>query len=554
MGVVTTLRPSGLVSVADSLGDPATDLVGTADRLVALNDGNDATYHLVDIGGSLHIGWIFSLDDLVLPAGARIEWVQPVARMHFPPGDYRNFADVYVGPSPDALRVAPLRALWRIGYRAMGGVAEIRGPQFAKRYTGGSSVGNALGGAQVDWDQASVNDSDIAFSLYSIVSGATGQVRMAAVSLDVSHRRQGTVAITGPPHLGTVVESQPLVTWIPAALDNPANPQRGYMVTVYTQAQYETFGHNPWRHDLSPPLWTSPHVISASARALQIGERLRDGERYRAYVFVEQPWGGTQGPWWSTVPGPEYNGAGLPFYTEFVVDAPPINGPALGAVAHDDRASAELRLGGFAPSNADPVSYEIERSDDGVTWSVMRGTPLPIADTTVGVVVEDYDAHRGRPVSYRARAVTDFNTSEWSVAVVEIGVVGSHLKDPLDPTRNRQVDLLAPFTPARRRPQTGHDVVGREEPLTTSEGFKGWECMSTTIQTASLAEYDAVDLMIASGRVLLLQDPIGRQWYIEVGDSASYDELRALPIAEEPQFGVRHLNRVSFTWRSAEAP
>jgi hypothetical protein len=559
MAVLVTIRPYAVVGTADLAGhDPTTVVPGGTDRVVALTDGSDATYHTSEVGHFSALGaegrvtGVLALEDVAgFPAGGRIEWVRPTVRHKSHP-PYRSTLHVYLGPSPDSLQLSPLRAFWDLGPITDDTAPwTIQGPMFAKMQTGGSSAGPLEGGQQVDWTVDAVNAMAFAAWLFPQLS----VIDLVAVWFDVSYRRRGEVAGITPATGSTIAVTKPVIGWTPVAADNPGTPQRGYEVRVYSEAQYSAVGFDPWNTNTFPPTWSTPHVLDASARSVQVDTRLQDGVRYRAYVFVEQPWSGTAGSWWSAKPATAtFGGKGDPYYTEFLVDLPSIGGPTLTVAAYDESAAVRLSTSGFVPGVAEAVSIEIQRSEDrGATWSEVRGSPFAAAVPGTARTFWDDEARRGRELRYRARSITEINTSDWSAAATEVGIVSTMLKDPLDRTRNRPITLLAPFKPRRRRPQSSSDALGRDEPITTSDGFKGWEA-DCTIQTVGLEEYQAVDAMLASGRVLLIQDAIGRQWYLEVGDGTDHDELRASPSGAEEQFPVRHLNRISFAWRSADPP
>jgi hypothetical protein len=103
------------------------------------------------------------------------------------------------------------------------------------------------------------------------------------------------------------------------------------------------------------------------------------------------------------------------------------------------------------------------------------------------------------------------------------------LKDPLDPSRNTPVSV-ADWKPSRPLRAGVFDVANRADPVVVSGIARG----QAAIRTLSKASRDAVVLLLESRRVLLLQDVLGRSWYVKpAGGSIDEELVRARPAGGE---------------------
>ena len=90
------------------------------------------------------------------------------------------------------------------------------------------------------------------------------------------------------------------------------------------------------------------------------------------------------------------------------------------------------------------------------------------------------------------------------------------LKDPLDPTRNMELDITGDEFVYSGDSSTGSfDPLGRRNPIVISDVVKGEE-FDFTAYVLTKAEEDKFDVLYNSVRTLLLQLPDGRQWYIRM--------------------------------------
>lgn len=190
---------------------------------------------------------------------------------------------------------------------------------------------------------------------------------------------------------------------------------------------------------------------------------------------------------------------------------------------------------------------EMQRSDDsGTTWQPVRlsvSTALDspeIAPFTLNVpgqyriVVVDHEAPPGIQVLYRARSlgqIAGFTLAgPWSYPMPAQLTIADHwLKDPLFPGSSMVLNL-EPGVVVRRRQKVGvFEPLGAEFPIVRGDGRKGEAGDGWPVNTYSKAEHDALDLLLSSGRTLLLQLLAGEpQRYVAViGEPAStYEVMR----------------------------
>lgn len=131
-----------------------------------------------------------------------------------------------------------------------------------------------------------------------------------------------------------------------------------------------------------------------------------------------------------------------------------------------------------------------------------------------------------------------------SEASATLTVTDWWLKDPTDADLNAAIDVQPPH-PVRIRKRTGvFRALGRSKSLTVS-GVAGAQDGSVTVMTATAAEWDALEALVSSTNVLLLQSPLGDQWYVTLADDVEADLTFA---AGEPWRSVR------FSYVEVDAP
>lgn len=99
--------------------------------------------------------------------------------------------------------------------------------------------------------------------------------------------------------------------------------------------------------------------------------------------------------------------------------------------------------------------------------------------------------------------VTSAPTAE---ITVEPTLLTAWLKDPRDPTRNTALACLDGLTWTRGRGQAVLTPLGRPDPVVQTD-VRRLRTGQAAATPMTQAEYDALDLLLASGRTLLLQAP-----------------------------------------------
>jgi hypothetical protein len=152
------------------------------------------------------------------------------------------------------------------------------------------------------------------------------------------------------------------------------------------------------------------------------------------------------------------------------------------------------------------------------------GEELTIVGTgSKATTLYDYEVPPGVAPRYRARvtdvvAAGEVYASPWttSAAAPTLPQDQCWLKDPYHPVLNRVVRITPPkfSRPQRRQITYG---IGSDVAAVSHDGRRGVEG-PVTFRSTSKAEDLALNALFASGRTLLLQDTLGRQWYLQFGD------------------------------------
>ncbi len=196
----------------------------------------------------------------------------------------------------------------------------------------------------------------------------------------------------------------------------------------------------------------------------------------------------------------------------------------------------EAQLVAWKPaSQVDVYPYVEWSADDGATWAPVRRTEYAAYDPMTRTAwVYDYETPLGAEVLYRARtAARDYQTDPvsgaWIISAptttrsVTLGVDDYWLVDPFTQERVafRLVadgGSLVQLSMSKPTPQQDFAPVGRHFKLILSDVAKGNE-FTWRILVLSAADWDAMDAMIATRHVLLVQTPIGRSWYVQPGSA-----------------------------------
>ena len=170
------------------------------------------------------------------------------------------------------------------------------------------------------------------------------------------------------------------------------------------------------------------------------------------------------------------------------------------------------------------VSATVERSTDQVRWSTVRGAGS-LAVSGQGASVDDYEFAPDVVDYYRVTAYDAGGAQTDQVtAFVTPTLTQVWLKSVARPFLNRPVEVRD-FGEIRRPSRTGtFEVVGRSFPVAVTDvrGSKRW---NLTLNTRTPEESDGVDLITASGDILLVHVPAtGRLsavpgGYVAIGDT-----------------------------------
>jgi hypothetical protein len=534
-----SLRPDSFVSLGSGTNPPSFEVPGNftvaqPSRALVLADNDDATGHYSSGTSSIRqVVWQIGMADIagLIADVDRIESIQCHARMSAL-GNYDQRLSVawYRQDLPGEtwgrfLYFDDLQVVRDNVVRDTFGQVYARDP-----LTG------------LDWTKDAIANLAPGLQFYDATSGIDGSMFLSLFELIVGYRRAGSVLVGAVDNTVT----QPVVGWTPSAPDT-AMPQERYRVMVFDQAAFNLPGFDGHEMDFAGrATWDSGEVISPWIRGVKVGARLDNNKRYRAYVWVDQPWPGTAGRWWNPVVA----------YREWFTAMPHLPAPAAPElIGNMDRARVEVILPeAYSTGTSDIAEYEIQRSADaGETWANVRS--LPVAqDYPPNSSLPDAEAERGRLLLYRMRAVTEFNTSDWSpTRQVVVPIDGYWLKDPLFGDHNIKIRVVG-VELHRPDPQTVVDPLGDDKAIVSGDGLKSWRG-SLTIQTENEEEWETLDVLLTSGKKLLLQDPLGWQWYIRTGANQEVERLRAIPDPEaQGRFPIRHLNRVKFDWTEVRTP
>lgn len=183
--------------------------------------------------------------------------------------------------------------------------------------------------------------------------------------------------------------------------------------------------------------------------------------------------------------------------------------------SEDGYMDVTIHVGTTAPSY-----YVLEASfDNGQTWHVVRFADQ-VAYEGTQTIVRDYEPYSNRSTFYRAKSVdADGTQSVWSDPVSDTLYVDNWwLKDPLNPSRNIRFmasgdsfDISEPEDFAEFQP------LGRRYELIVSDVMRAEKLDNITLTTMGKAEHDAFRYLRRTQRVLLLQAPYQKQWYIRFG-------------------------------------
>lgn len=505
MGTVSA-TPSGLIQTPGAWST----LGGNAD--VVLADALDTTYlqgpsYAPDYARAQIVG----LTDVTIPAGALISGVRVRMRAK----------DLSTYPWDSQGRAIPA-----LNGQLGNGVASAYGQTAITDYTGGYETSKPGGGP---WTVADVNALGLAFATYTDYFGSGNRFYMAAIDVLYNERPVVTASASSP--FGV---SRPTISW--TIEDVEGDPQQAYDYAIFSAAQYGIGGFNPAS---SPATYRSGEVTSG-AQSVQVPFDLVNGTTYRAYVRTRQTDVSGQAMW-----------ADWAASNNVTINVTPPATPGISASTGFGIGASMAVAVSVTKNNseANTVAY-VEYSDDGgTTWTVhpaFNGVAVTGAVGSV-TVFYDYELPALTPRRWRARIIVGGTAGSGYSATagpITLNTGKWWLKDPLYPNLNI-APRISGFRFTLPEPQATSDPVGRAEHVIVSEGVQGAKG-TLAFETLDKAAYDALMAITTTGRVLLLQDTFGRQWYLKLGESHEWELVHALdPTSTYP---VRHWHRASYTW------
>jgi hypothetical protein len=172
----------------------------------------------------------------------------------------------------------------------------------------------------------------------------------------------------------------------------------------------------------------------------------------------------------------------------------------------------------------------------------------------------DYEVPSTVTATYRAKVEApnfddDVLNSPWTAPLVTATMPAFDswwLRDPLNPVGLSMRLHAAEATLKTPKPGTTDYPVGSDSAIMTHDGSKD-DDLAMIVFLLNETVYNTFRALVDSGRTLLLQDVLGRQWYVQSGDGTEYDILRSAKDPSTP-WPVRHAHKVSIQWVSVEKP
>lgn len=197
--------------------------------------------------------------------------------------------------------------------------------------------------------------------------------------------------------------------------------------------------------------------------------------------------------------------------------------PTISATADNvlNRTALSVTVPSTSPYTSATVTVQ-RTADAGATWTTIRdadGVAIPFATATP---YHDREAPLGVALLYRARAIgtylTDQVTSAWSTnaSVTLAAATRWNLRAPEQPS----IDILGLNVIGAPEEQLGEEVgvfrpIDRRYPVVVAGELTGWDG-SLAVETVTAADWAALEALVESQLVLLLQSPFGSQKYIRL--------------------------------------
>jgi len=171
----------------------------------------------------------------------------------------------------------------------------------------------------------------------------------------------------------------------------------------------------------------------------------------------------------------------------------------------------------------------------------------------------DYTCPYGATVDYRARTVVPSGSArvkygDWSPVVTvspALAAVGGRwkLKDPLDASRNLDIDLISDrgFEWDRVEDMAVFEPFGRATPIVLADVVRS-RTITCTVDIVDSTEYAKFLVLANSQRTLLLQRPwTGEQWWVRITAKVQVIEQSTTPIRYVIEFELREVDVPSVT-------
>lgn len=242
--------------------------------------------------------------------------------------------------------------------------------------------------------------------------------------------------------------------------------------------------------------------------------------------------------------------AAAPVNTAYFEIEVAVAGAAVSEVHYVDRiqvtnyAKRTWTRGGF--SNSTSVMLGERSLDLGATWETFRDS---IIMGEHHVMRMDGEVPSGAEVWYRGRVEAENQDGEAMTSVysaiqrITVPVYSSWwLRIPSDLDAGNMAIRVREFSFDRPKPQNVGFPVEDTLPVVSHNGLKGHD-LAATFDLLNADDFAAFWAMAETGLTLILQDVLGRQWYVQIGETTRAELYRAYPLAFE-NTPIRHAHSV----------
>lgn len=489
-------------------------IVGAATVHAALSDASDGSY--IQSGSSLAtvkqqlMYVVFS--DLNLPAGAVIEYVQPVIRERHAAGSgWMTVTEITARNNSGTHKTAWSQA--QIGANpADNAFRNTNGPIFTKAADGTewSDCDDSTFTAVLAWGP---NWYETYYSTIAIPPA------LSKVSLNVAYRLPGGTVVNEPG--GPITDPRPPVGW------ETGNTQEAYRVVVVAVGTTDSSGRTAGSSSFDPgavlhPAFDTGKVYSATTASV-VTSHLPPGISYYFYVRTWQPSVGSvemPTPWTRTGP--------------FAVTASVVKAPTLLLTEDATSYTVQVAVARVAPVGAEvaPTFYGLQR------WVGARSTWEDVQGATRlsgpgGWAYFDGTASAGDTVLYRARGVYVLPSgvevpSTWVQATLVVTNRSEWwLRDPTDYTLNRRIEV-ARYSESIPKPQEVAYGAGARGATVTHQGVR-LGVHKVDIRTLSRTARLDLRALFDAGRSLFLVTVFGDAYRVQLADQTEVSVIRAEP-------------------------